>query len=228
MTTVEATWENASETSAVERRYKIVRAVQPRYHRRDFARAIQMSLLAETRTSINPQTKEEIDTTSTNPPKVIRLRFEQSTGQAVMEIRRRTGFTWELLSELFNVSRRTIHHWANGRQPSSKRERGIRKTLEAVRHLDEGSQRSTHDRLLSTIDGTSPFDLLVDHRYSDVMQLAAGSASVTNPRIRTPLSEDERARRRPTRPELLLDAIQESPKLPAMNARVIRPARKSK
>ena len=39
----------------------------------------------------------------------------ESTAEAVMEIRRRSGLTWEELGDLFDVSRRSVHHWANGK-----------------------------------------------------------------------------------------------------------------
>ena len=152
----------------------------------------------------------------------------QSTAEAVLEIRRRSGLTWESLSDLFNVTHRTIHRWANGRAPSTRHEMDIRRTLDAVRHLDEGNQRATRDRLMTTYDGTSPFDMLADRRYAGVLQLKAGAASIVSSLHRTALSEDEWARRRPTRPDRLLDAIQDRPEIPAAEARIVRPARKNK
>ena len=46
----------------------------------------------------------------------------ESTAEAIMEIRRRSGLTWQELGDLFDVSRRSIHHWANGKA-SQRRER---------------------------------------------------------------------------------------------------------
>ena len=149
----------------------------------------------------------------------------QSTAEAVLEIRRRSGLTWESLSNLFNVSRRTVHHWANGREPSTRHEMDIRRALDAVRHLDEGNQRATRDRLMATYDGASPFDMLADHRYADVLQQKAGAASIVSSRHRGALSEDEWARRQPTRPDRLLDSIQDRPEIPAGAARIVRPAK---
>ena len=147
----------------------------------------------------------------------------QSTAEAVLEIRRRSGLTWEPLSDLFNVSRRTVHRWANGRAPSTRHEIDIRRTLDAVRHLDEGNQRATRDRLMATYDGASPFDMLADRRYADVLQQKAGAASIVSSRQSTALSDDEWARRQPTRPYRLLDSIQDRPEIPAAAARIVRP-----
>ena len=148
----------------------------------------------------------------------------QSTAEVVLEIRRRSGLTWGSLSDLFNVTRRTVHRWANGRAPSTRHEMDIRRTLDAVRHLDEGNQRATRDRLLATFDGASPFDMLADRRYVDVLQQKAGAASTISSHHCGALSEDEWARRRPTRPDRLLDSIQDRPEIPAAAARIVRPA----
>ncbi|WP_446830459.1 helix-turn-helix domain-containing protein [Candidatus Foliamicus sp.] len=143
-----------------------------------------------------------------------------------MELRRRSGLTWELLSDLFNVSRRTIHHWANGKPPSMDNEVSIRRALDAVRHLDEGSQRATRNRLLATVAGQSPFDMLADGRYGEILQMAQGAgASLTFGIRRAALSEDEQARRRPPPPHLLLESIEDRPEIPAEAARIFTPVR---
>ena len=62
----------------------------------------------------------------------------ESTAEAVMEIRRRSGLTWEELGDLFDVSRRSIHHWANGKPVTASHDRMIRRMLAAVRHPRSG------------------------------------------------------------------------------------------
>ena len=85
----------------------------------------------------------------------------ESMGEAVMEIRRRSGLTWEVLSDLFNVSRRSVHHWANGKPVAAARERILRKMLAAIRHIDQGNQADTRAVLLAInpSKGASTFDL---------------------------------------------------------------------
>ena len=95
----------------------------------------------------------------------------ETTAEAVLEIRRRSGLTWEELGELFDVSRRSVHHWANGKPAAAGHQRTIRKMLAAVRRLDRGSQAGTR-ALLLTIDRSqraSTFELLKDHRFEDAV-----------------------------------------------------------
>ncbi len=150
-----------------------------------------------------------------------------TTASAVLEIRRRSGLTWEELSELFEVSRRSVHHWANGKTVSAKHDREIRDTLAAIRHIDEGSQATTRDRLL-TVDasGESVFDLLKAHRFDKVMTQVRGLAVPEHRRI--PLSPKERDMRRPQPPMLLLEAEQERPDFPVSKARIARAVRTTK
>ena len=149
-----------------------------------------------------------------------------TTAEAVLEIRRRSGLTWEELSELFEVSRRSVHHWANGKTVSAKHDREIRYVLAAIRHIDEGSQAATRDRLL-TIDASekSVFALLKAHRSDEVV--AHGDAAVPAPQ-RIPLSQKAQEMLRPPAPVLLLEAEQDRPAFPVSKARIARAVRTTK
>ena len=153
-------------------------------------------------------------------------RIEQTTGEMILEIRRRSGLTWDLIGRLFNVSGRTINHWVNGETPSVQQERDIPRTLDAIRHLDEGSQLATHNRLMTSAQGPSPFDMLADRHYANIMFQAAGAGSAASGRNRTVLSEAEEARRRPVAPVLLLEAIQVRPETTVGAVRIVYPARR--
>lgn len=148
----------------------------------------------------------------------------QSTAEAIMEIRRRSGLTWEELGDLFDVSRRSVHHWANGKPVTASHERMIRRMLAAVRHLDRGDQVSTR-ALLLTVDqamGVAALDLLKDGRFDEAVGRVAG-VSAPEPH-RVPLSRAARDARRPQAPALLLGAEQERPDVPA-RARAVRARR---
>ena len=109
-------------------------------------------------------------TTSGFVSQVEYARAGTTTAEAVLEIRRRSGLTWEELSELFEVSRRSVHHWANGKTVSAKHDREIRDVLAAIRHIDEGSRAATRGRLLTTdASETSVFALLQARRFDEVM-----------------------------------------------------------
>ena len=151
-------------------------------------------------------------------------RSAMTSADAVLEIRLRSGLSWEMLSDLFNVSHRTLRHWANGKAPSARREQEIRRTLDAVRHLDEGDRRATRDRLLATTNGPSLFALLVERRFVDVMRLPKGAAPKDRKRRTTRLSEDEWAMRQPPPPFVLLDTISGELEIPVGRARIVRPA----
>ena len=152
-------------------------------------------------------------------------RSAMTSADAVLEVRLRSGLSWEMLSELFNVSHRTLQHWANGKAPSARREQEIRRTLDSVRHLDEGDRRATRDRLLATTNGPSLFALLVERRFVDVMRLPKGAAPKDRKRRTTRLSEDEWAMRQPPPPFVLLDTISGELEIPVGRSRIVRPAR---
>ena len=164
------------------------------------------------------------DSTAAGPAGQIEHATAESTAEAVMEIRRRSGLTWEELGDLFDVSRRSVHHWANGKPVSARHDRTIRRMLAALRHLDQGSRAGTRALLLS-IDpamGVFALDLLKEGRFDEAMGRVAGVRAPEPPR--TPLSRAARDARRPPAPALLLGAEQERPHIPA-KVRAVRARR---
>jgi len=139
---------------------------------------IRLNLLADSETAAtSPRKGNPAIGTSVGPITKTSTPVSQSTGEALLEIRLRSGLTWEMLGELFNVSRRTVHHWASGKAPSASHEHRIRRTLDVIRHLDEGTQRTTRARLLTIEKDRSLFELLAESRYGDAMRQAAVSGS---------------------------------------------------
>ena len=47
----------------------------------------------------------------------------QAPYKAVMELRRRSGLTWDQLGQIFGVTRRTMHFWASGQPLATENER---------------------------------------------------------------------------------------------------------
>ena len=148
----------------------------------------------------------------------------ENTAEAVMEIRRRSGLTWEELGDLFNVSRRSVHHWANSKPVASGHYRMIRRMLAAIRHLDRGNQLGTRAVLLAVnqATGESTLDLLKAGRFDEARSCVADDWK-SKPH-RTPLSRAALNARRPPAPVLLLLAEQDRPDIPA-KARAFRPKR---
>ena len=165
--------------------------------------------------------------TATDPTGKIGQVNTEPTAEVIMEIRRRSGLIWEELGELFEVSRRSVHHWASGKAMSARHDRMIRKMLAAMRNLDRGDQERTR-ALLLTVDecmGVSTFDLLREGRFDEAMRRVDGIPQVETQRAS--LSDSTWEARRPPSPLLLLEAQQERPDIPA-NPRVVRPRRTSK
>ena len=151
----------------------------------------------------------------------------ESTAEAILEIRRRSGLTWQELGDLFDVSRRSVHHWANGKPVSARHDQTIRRMLAAIRHLDRGSQLDTRASLLAVDQATggSTFDLLQDGRFDEATDRVAGVCLPESQRVS--LSRVASDARRPPPPVLLLGAEQDRPDIPA-KARTVRAKRTPK
>lgn len=168
-----------------------------------------------------------VERTAAGPAGQIEHVPAESTAEAILEIRRRSGLTWEELGDLFDVSRRSVHHWASGKTVSAKHDQMIRRMLAAIRHLDQGSQAGTRTQLLAVdgATGVSALDLLKDGLFDEAMARVEGVRAPEHRRI--PLSRKAQDARRPQAPTLLLEAEQERPDVPA-KARTVRAARTPK
>lgn len=127
------------------------------------------------------------------------------TRQAVSELRRLSGLTWEQLSRLFGVSRRSIHFWASGKPLNAANEKRLLQVLGVVRDADRGDARSNRAALLEVHDGTTSFDLLVAERFEEARATLGRGEGRPRPVV-GPLSEEARAAREPLRPDELIDA----------------------
>ena len=200
-------------------------------HRSKLATAIAAVVVTatplESGTASTYEIPPTLERTAAGPAGQIMAVPSESTGEAIMEIRRRSGLTWEELGNLFNVTRRSVHHWASGKSVSARSEQTIRRILAAIRRLDRGSQTATRARLLA-VDGNlgvSAFELLKQGRSISGMAWADdGRAPARRP---LPLSPAAMDARRPPAPALLLEAEQDRPDVPA-SARVVRAVRAPK
>lgn len=131
---------------------------------------------------------------------------------ALAEIRRLTGFTWEQLSDLFDVSRRTLHFWASGKPLSAEHEQHLQRVLAVLRAMDRGSVAENRTLLLAPGDGgAAPFEALRGAEYERFLGLV-GRASHSAPRKQIHFSQEAQAARRPLSPEVLLGAVPEKPR----------------
>ena len=152
-----------------------------------------------------------VERTSANP--VGRIEFTPTVpiSQIVLEIRRRSGLTWDELGDLFGVSRRNVHYWANGKPVSADHEWMLHQCLAVVRRLDNGEQKITRSRLFAVESAatSSIFDLLKNGSFAEATTRTK-DVSISE-RRRVPLSKP----RHPPAPQFLLEAEQERPDFPA-------------
>ncbi len=168
-----------------------------------------------------------VERTAASPAGQIDHVAAESMAEAVLDIRRRSGLTWEELSDLFDVSRRSVHHWASGKAVSAGHDQAIRRMLDAIRRLDQGNQAGTRAQLLAVdaATGASALDHLKEGHFDEARARAAGIRP-PGP-LSVPLSREARDAHRPQAPTFLLEAEQEHPGVPA-RARTARAKRAPK
>lgn len=130
----------------------------------------------------------------------------QPAGAAIGELRRLSGLTWDQLSRVFSVSRRSLHFWASGKPMAPSNEEHLQRVLAVVRHIDRGSASANRTALLGVSEGGSiPLDLLVGGEYERVLSLLGrGEAQ----RVASPkLSAEARAARTPQPTDELVGAL---------------------
>jgi DNA-binding transcriptional regulator YiaG len=142
-------------------------------------------------------------------PSLLAAAPNRAAGDEILELRRLTGLGWEQLADLLGVTRRALHFWTNGRPINAANEEHVHRTLAVIRYADRGSAEDNRVLLLTPcVDGSLLRDLLRTRAY-DAFLVAAGRGPGRPAQITTPLSAEERERRRPSAPALLLEAIQE-------------------
>ena len=129
----------------------------------------------------------------------------ETTRQAISELRRISGLTWEQLGELFDVSRRSVHFWASGKSLNAGNEQRLMQVLDVVRAADRGDARSTRAALFEVQDGTTPFAMLTEERFEEARAVLGAGAPRTRPAL-AKLSAAATAARKPLPPEDLVDA----------------------
>jgi hypothetical protein len=114
------------------------------------------------------------------------LRLDFRARDAIYEMRRLSGLTWEELAALLSVSRRSLHLWANGGTINATNEKHVRDLTMALRALDRGTARENRNLMLAPCERGGTFtDLLRDRRFEQAIALArhwsgrAGSPAIS-------------------------------------------------
>ena len=128
------------------------------------------------------------------------------TQQAVNELRKLSGLTWEQLAYLFDVSRRSVHFWASGQPLAVTHEEKLNRILDAVQYISLGSASLNRSLLMGLgKDGRSYLELLATGEYEEVKRLLGVGNAHTKPQL-APLAP---AARIPANPAALVDALQD-------------------
>jgi transcriptional regulator with XRE-family HTH domain len=149
------------------------------------------------------------DATTTHPssvlPYVAPLERGASVGAEIFEIRRLSGLTWDELANVFGVSRRSLHHWANGKPISAANEDHVRRVLAALQRIDRGEAHKNRALLMTPCpDGGLAIDLLQRGDFDELQDLIDSGPGRSLPGGQ--LSAEAAAARRPLSPADLVDA----------------------
>jgi DNA-binding transcriptional regulator YiaG len=134
----------------------------------------------------------------------------KSTQQAVNELRKLSGLTWDQLAILFDVSRRSVHFWASGQPLTSANEEKLNRILDVLEHISRGSASRNRSLLMSIADdGKSYLDLITAGEYDRVKHLLGAGNAPKKPKLGQ-LSQAAEMARMPPNPVDLVDILQDS------------------
>lgn len=101
--------------------------------------------------------------TSSTPPQFSVPNCAQAVSHvdALFDLKSTSGLTWDELSKLFSVSRRSLHHWMNGKRLTPENEATLGRLRAFVLLVGNTDHLQTRDILLSpTMRGKTVYDLL--------------------------------------------------------------------
>jgi len=131
---------------------------------------------------------------------------DRAFADAVLEVRRRSGLTWEQLASLFRVDRRSVHLWASGRPMNAPNAERLNRILAVLRRATGGPPSATRAWLHSPNSrGIIPLDLLREGRFDEIQM----PGSIEIPPRPAQLSEAAKKVRAPRPPEELVRARHE-------------------
>lgn len=160
--------------------------------------------------------------TSAAPPMVIDPVQPVSTiPAAILEMRRISGLTWDDLAGLFGVTRRAIHHWANGNPLKPEHIRQVHDVLRVMRFVARASAEETRAALLTPVAaGRTPLQLLKARDLDSVLALLGnGSRQAIPPHIRSDGTPEL------PHPTAFLSGLQDRPVKPAASSRIAKSIR---
>jgi hypothetical protein len=129
---------------------------------------------------------------------------------AIYELRRIAALTWNEIGDIFGVSRRSVHHWVNGKNVSHDNWQNIFSILKAMREFSAGNDAQfTRALLFANVgNGVCGFDLL---KKKKITALKSHFAKVMEAREVLCLSGNDSKKEFFSDPVLLLGSNYERP-----------------
>ena len=91
------------------------------------------------------------------------VRRTNDTAKAIRNLKERSGFTWDELSRLFGVSRRSLHHWANGGRLNQHHSQLLSRFAAMINELSATDPTGNRSLLMSPTEaGLSRYQRLID------------------------------------------------------------------
>lgn len=183
-----------------------------------------MSLVPMTSTALSfraPQAKES-PLPIERPTRISSAEPKLSASQEIKELKAKSGLTWDRLGQIFAVSRRTLHNWADGKAINSENHEKLMNVILCLDKVSQGNAGLNRRMLLIARGGIIPIDLLIQGKFKEFHDLLQG-VKLTKPRE---LSAEEKHARAPVAPALLMgtrsDPVHEQPDRPRRKAKTKR------
>lgn len=89
---------------------------------------------------------------SPTPIELVVPTTSKTTADVILELRTMTSFTWEQISKLFGVSRRTVHLWAAGGKMAARNQEQLADLVQQVNAIRSAAPGDHHMQLLALLD----------------------------------------------------------------------------
>lgn len=179
--------------------------------------------MPETTVRLQLAADEQIETLAqtTSGPRPV-----EAPGDAIGEIRRLSGLTWDQLARVFDVSRRALHFWASGKPMSAEHQERLNRVLYVISRIARDDPQATRAALLMPLldDGETALDLLAQHQFDAVIELLGRYGRREWPQ--QPPTEDRLYN--PLPPATLLGALEDPVRLKAGRGRAVKMRRINK
>jgi DNA-binding transcriptional regulator YiaG len=149
---------------------------------------------------------------------------EKNQGSQVMELRRRSGLTWDQLGNLFDVDRRSVHFWASGKPMNASHREKLGRILALVRRFPEDSYTVCRWLLSPDENNRLPFDLLREGQYDQLVVPELETRPIQRPEV----SPEVLRARAPRPPDELVGALNDRVHIEMKGARPVRSVRLKK